>query len=142
MIPLEQLVEESLEEAFESETDYEGDLSALSHALGQVWRDMPPALKSYLISEAKGLLRQLREDPKGVLGRIVALAGLLVLRRRLPPPKAVRTATLQVVRNRRLKWRRQAKRPVMPGRRIPPPRPLTKTRWQRGRRGNRFETWL
>lgn len=145
---VDHLVEEALEEEFDSESAFEMDpnLPALGHALGQVWRDLPPALKSYLKSEAMRLLRQLREDPKGVLWRIVGLAGLLMARRRLPPSAAVRSAVSHVLRRRhKSRQRKQRRRIAPPGatrRRPPPPRPMMKSRWQRGRRGNRFEEWI
>ena len=141
MMPLDQLVEEVLEEESVMANRHESDLSALNHAVGQVWRDMPPTIKSYLISEAKSLLRQLGRDPKGVLWRIVGLAGLLVFRRRLPPKSAVTTATRQVLHRRTYKRLGRINQQMKPQRRPPQPRPMTKTRWQRGRRGNRFESW-
>lgn len=143
MMLIDRLVEDALEEELDRAPALEADFSALSHAIGQVWRDMPPELKAYLIGEGRRLLRQLREDPAGLLPYIASLAGWLIVRRGLSPPKAVRTATTQVVRQRGRgrALRRKPLAPVPGRRRPPPPRPLAKKRWQRGRRGSRFESW-
>lgn len=135
---------------------WESDWSALLHAMGQVWRDTPQATKDFLIADARRLLQQLGQDPRGAVGEIAQYAAFLVLGRGLPAALAVRTATKQmlgvsrgigqapptrpkVARGQPLVRVRKATLPAGGSRRPPPPRPLSKTRWQRGRRARRFE---
>lgn len=80
------------EAVLEYDATEEADTGALSHALGQVWRDLPPELKAYLRSEAWRLLQQLRRDPRGLLWQVLGLSALLIRRHGLPPAAAVRRA--------------------------------------------------
>jgi hypothetical protein len=109
-----------------------------AHAVSVVWQSMPPQQKAYLKNLARHYLRQLREDPRGLLSRILMMTAMLIVRYRMPPRLAVKRATLQVVRRRRrmLSHKVKIRKPKTP----PPPRPM-QSRWQRGRRGNRFEYW-
>lgn len=106
------------------------------HAISMAWQSLPPQQKALLKNLARFHLKQLREDPRGLLRGILLMATVLITRYRVPPRLAVRRATLQAVRRRRLRQSRKLKisGPGAP----PPPRPM-RTRWQRGRRGNRFE---
>jgi hypothetical protein len=122
----------------------------LLHAIGQTWRDLPPELKSYLLREAQSILRQLGRDPRGVMIQIARLAGFLLWRRGLAPQQAIGSAAAQVLHLPRAsvvpKGHPQGGSKYTRGQqtlahRLPPSRPMAKTRWQRGRRGNRFEAW-
>ena len=138
------MLQRMIEMAWQEEGDESGGQDLIqaarpaAHAISVVWQSMPPAQKAYLTGLARSYLRQLREDPRGLLSRILMMAALLITRYRVPPRLAVKRATLQAVRRRRLRRRSKMKigRPGKP----PPPRPM-QTRWQRGRRGNRFEYW-
>lgn len=160
MMSIDRLVAESIEEEMARAPGLapaESDWPALFHAIGQAWRDTPQVTKDFLIAEAMRLVKQLGQDPKGAVAEIARYAAFLVLGQRLSPTLAVRTATKQVIGRRQRgaqpiiqrpgvsRGAAMPKRPkVPPGsrRRSLPPRPLSKTRWQRGRRGDRFEDWV
>jgi hypothetical protein len=113
MIPIERLVEESIEEEMADRTGPESDLSALIHSLGQVWRDLPPDTRSFLIEQAQSIVRQMWRDPKGALTQIGRLTRLLIGQGQ-PPLLAAKKAVRRVaIRHKPLaKLAKGKKRPV------------------------------
>ncbi len=134
---LEQMIESAWEEAMDEASlpDIVHTARPALHAVSVIWQSMPPQQKAYLIDLAKSALKQLRENPRGLLLRIAMLAALLIARNRVPPKQAVKQVAMRVVTRRR---RLQAQQGRIRKHRTPPPRPM-QSRWQRGRRGQRFE---
>jgi hypothetical protein len=109
MMPIERLVEESIEEELAGRTGPEGDLQALVHGMGTAWRDLPPETKAFLIGQARLILRQMWQDPRGALTEIVRLTRLLIGQGQ-PPLLAAKTAVNRVVVRRKTKALGMAKK--------------------------------
>jgi hypothetical protein len=111
MMSVDRLVEETLREEPAGDSSFEMDpteLDTLGHAMGQHLREMASEMKNYLLYQAKASLRQLRENPKGLAGRIVSHAGLLIRRCGFSP---ARCESVRAVQNLRLEFRRDL-RPI------------------------------
>lgn len=102
MMPIERLVEESIEEELAGRTGPESDLQALFHAMGTAWRDLPPEIKAFLFGQARLILTQMWQNPKGALSEIVRLTRFLIGQGQ-PPLLAAKTAVKRVVARRKPK---------------------------------------
>lgn len=140
MLTIDRFVDEAIEEELAGVTAADEswwvDLQPLLHAMGQVWRDLPPEVKQYLMQQAWDLLKRAVRDPKGAFREVVQITRSLIGSRQMPPLAAARSATHQVL-NRSPKATVKYVSPA-----------LAKVRgkkkiWKRGRpSGTRFEAWI
>lgn len=92
-------LQRAIAEAFEEEADgYVTRESAVTHAIGQAWRDLPPEMKTFLREQAVLAIKELGRDPSGFLWRVLGLTLNLMRTRGIPPAVAVRRAAHSVVR--------------------------------------------